>query len=385
MVLKTSSRGEIPAFIVMEVMRAAAEREAAQNHVYHLEVGQPGSSAPRGVIEAAKRALDEERLGYTVALGLPALRDAIAQHYAQDYGVEISSDRIAVTTGSSGGFIVSFLAAFEPGDRVALVSPGYPCYRHILTALGVEAVIIETSLEDRYQPSPALLEIAQAKSGPLDGLIVASPSNPTGTMLSVEEMAALCDYCDQNGIRLVSDEIYQGITYGRGFETALAHSESCITVNSFSKYFSMTGWRLGWLVLPEDLVKPVERLTQNLFIAAPTLSQIAGVAAFECRDELEANIAIYEKNRSLLLTELPKAGFNALAPSDGAFYLYADVAHLTNDSVAYCARMLRETGAAVTPGLDFDEARGHATMRFSFAGAYEELEKAAEALKAWSR
>lgn len=385
MVLKTSSRGEIPAFIVMEVMRAAAEREAAQEQVYHLEVGQPGSNAPRGVIEAAKHALDAERLSYTVALGLPALREAIAQHYADDYGVSVSSDRVAITTGSSGGFLVSFLAAFEAGDRVALVSPGYPCYRHILTALGVEPVIIETSVEDRYQPSPALLEAVQAESGPLDGLIVASPSNPTGTMLSKTEMAALASYCDAIGIRLVSDEIYQGITYGRGFETALAHSNSCIAVNSFSKYFCMTGWRLGWLVLPEDLVKPVERLTQNLFISAPTLSQLAGIAAFQCRDELEANIAIYEKNRSLLLEELPKAGFASLAPSDGAFYLYADVAHLTNDSVAYCARMLKETGAAVTPGLDFDEARGHATLRFSFAGATEEIRKAVEALQVWTR
>ncbi|WP_425403464.1 pyridoxal phosphate-dependent aminotransferase [Hwanghaeella sp.] len=383
MALKTSTRGEIPPFIVMEVMRAAAEREAQGGHVYHLEVGQPGSTAPKGVIEAAKQALDSHRLGYTVALGIPELRKAIADHYARDYGVVVPEDRIVVTTGSSGGFLLSFLAAFDQGDKVALVAPGYPCYRHILTALGIQPVIIETTKEDRYQPSPALLEKAQAEHGPIDGLIVASPSNPTGTMLSKEDMAALADYCGTAGIRLISDEIYQGISYGRGFETVLAHTDHAVVVNSFSKYFAMTGWRLGWLVLPEDLLRPVECLAQNLFISPPTLSQVAAVAAFDCREELESNIARYAANRDLLLRELPEAGFGDLAPSDGAFYLYADVGHMTNDSLSFCSRILKETGAAVTPGLDFDEARGHRTMRFSFSGTTEEISAAAQALKAW--
>lgn len=381
--MKVSNRGEIPPFIVMEVMRAAAEREAAGLPVHHLEVGQPGTSAPRGVIEAAKRALDEQRLGYTVALGMPELRRAISGHYRDDYGVAVDPDRIVVTTGSSGGFLLTFLSAFDPGDRVALVSPGYPCYRHILHALGIEAVIVETGPEDRFQPSPALLETVQAESGKLDGLIVASPSNPTGTMLSPDDMAALAKYCRSNDIRLVCDEIYQGISFGRGFETVLSHDPDAVVVNSFSKYFSMTGWRLGWLVLPEDLMRPVECLAQNFFISAPTLSQVAAIAAFDCRDELQANLAAYAKNRELLLSELPRAGFTDLAPSDGAFYLYADIGHLTNDSLDFCARVLKETGAAVTPGLDFDEARGHRTMRFSFAAAHEEISRAAEALKAW--
>ena len=383
MALKTSKRGEIPAFIVMEVMRAAAEREAQGDAVFHLEVGQPGTTAPRGVIQAAKDALDNHRLGYTVALGIPELRAAIAAHYARDYGVEVPQDRIVVTTGSSGGFLLSFLAAFDQGDRVALVAPGYPCYRHILTALGIQPVIIETTREDRYQPSPALLEKAQKEHGPIDGLIVASPSNPTGTMLSKEDMAALADYCGKSGIRLISDEIYQGISYGRGFETVLAHADHAVVVNSFSKYFSMTGWRLGWLVLPDDLLRPVECLAQNLFISPPTLSQVAAVAAFDCREELEGNVARYAANRDLLLRELPKAGFGELAPSDGAFYLYADVGHMTNDSLSFCSRILKETGAAVTPGLDFDEARGHRTMRFSFSGTTEEIAAAASALNDW--
>jgi len=383
--LKTSKRGEIPAFIVMEVMRAAAEREALGDAVYHLEVGQPGTTAPKGVIQAAKDALDNHRLGYTVALGIPELRAAIAAHYARDYGVEVPQDRIVVTTGSSGGFLLSFLAAFDQGDRVALVAPGYPCYRHILTALGIQPVIIETTREDRYQPSPALLEKAQKEHGPIDGLIVASPSNPTGTMLSKEDMAALADYCGKSGIRLISDEIYQGISYGRGFETVLAHADHAVVVNSFSKYFSMTGWRLGWLVLPDDLLRPVECLAQNLFISPPTLSQVAAVGAFDCREELEGNVARYAANRDLLLRELPKAGFGDLAPSDGAFYLYADVGHMTNDSLSFCSRILKETGAAVTPGLDFDEARGHRTMRFSFSGTTEEIAAAAAALNDWRR
>ncbi|WP_240035550.1 pyridoxal phosphate-dependent aminotransferase [Hwanghaeella grinnelliae] len=383
MALKTSKRGEIPAFIVMEVMRAAAEREALGDPVYHLEVGQPGSTAPKGVIQAAKDALDNHRLGYTVALGIPELRAAIADHYAREYGVSVPQDRIVVTTGSSGGFLLSFLAAFDQGDKVALVAPGYPCYRHILTALGIKPVIIETTKEDRYQPSPALLEKAQAEHGKIDGLIVASPSNPTGTMLSKEDMAALAEYCGQSGIRLISDEIYQGISYGRGFETVLSHADHAVVVNSFSKYFSMTGWRLGWLVLPEDLLRPVECLAQNLFISPPTLSQVAAVAAFDCREELESNVARYAANRDLLLRELPQSGFGDLAPSDGAFYLYADVGHMTNDSLSFCSRILKETGAAVTPGLDFDEARGHRTMRFSFSGTTEEIAAAAAALKDW--
>lgn len=384
MKLKVAGRASIPPFIVMEVMQAAAERETTGAAVYHLEVGQPGTPAPRGVIEAAKRALDRDRIGYTVALGIPALREAIAAHYARDYGVDVPSERIVVTTGSSGAFLLSFLAAFDPGDRVAIAAPGYPCYRHILSALGVTPVLLETGPEERFQPTPELLERAQRAGGRLHGVIVASPSNPTGTMLSPQDMKALAEYCAGAGIRLISDEIYQGIAYGRGFETVLTHGvEGAVVINSFSKYFSMTGWRLGWLVAPEDLLRPIECLAQNLYISPPTLSQIAAVAAFDCREELDGNVAGYAQNRALLLKELPAAGFTDLAPSDGAFYLYADVGRLTNDSQDFCSRMLAETGTAATPGLDFDPARGHRTVRFSFAGDPREVAAAAESLKTW--
>lgn len=380
--LKVGSRGSIPAFMVMEVMRAAADREQAGGAVYHLEVGQPGTSAPKGVIEAAHRALDTDRIGYTVALGIPALRQAIAEHYRSQYGVTVPSSRIVVTTGSSGGFILSFLAAFDPGDRVALAAPGYPCYRHILNALDIVPVMMPAGAQDRFQPTPALLEQAM-REGPIHGLIVASPSNPTGTMLDRAAFSELLDFCAQHSIRVISDEIYHGITYGMAATTAVELDPGAVVVNSFSKYFSMTGWRLGWLVVPEDLARPVECLAQNLFISPPTLSQRAAVAAFDCHDELQANLRRYAANRDLLLRELPKAGFSDLAPSDGAFYIYADVGDRTNDSQEFCARILRETGVAITPGLDFDGERGHRTVRFSFAGTTEEVAAAAEALKRW--
>lgn len=379
---KVAKRGEISPFIVMEVMRAAAEREGSGGAVYHMEVGQPGTPAPTGVIRAARQALDSERLGYTVALGIPELRAAIARHYREYYGVSLAAERVVVTTGSSGAFMLSFLAAFDPGDRVALAAPGYPCYRNILAALGVEPVSLPTSAADRFQPTPELLDQARGE-GPVHGLIVASPSNPTGTMLGTGEFRSLVDYCRTHGIRFISDEIYHGITYGRRADTAAALSEDAVIINSFSKYFSMTGWRLGWMVVPEDLARAVESLAQNLFISPPTLSQIAAVAAFDCREELEANVARYAANRALLLDQLPQAGFTDLAPADGAFYIYADVGHLTNDSHEFCARILQETGVAVTPGVDFDPERGNRFLRFSFAGTTEEIVAGAQALKYW--
>ena len=382
MALKSSKRGFISPFIVMEVMRAAAERAASGAGVLHMEVGQPGTGAPQGVIDAARAALDEHRIGYTVALGIPELRKAIAGHYRDYYGVEVPAERIVVTTGSSGGFLLSFLSAFDAGDRVALAAPGYPCYRNILGALGVEPVSLMSTAADRFQPTPALLDKARAE-GPVHGLILASPSNPTGTMLGRAELEALVDYCRAHDIRLISDEIYHGITFHHRADTAAGLSEEAIVINSFSKYFSMTGWRLGWMVVPEDLMRPVESLAQNLFISPPTLSQVAAVAAFECRDELEANVARYAANRELLLRELPAAGFTDLAPADGAFYIYADVGHLTNDSEEFCRRILNEAGVAVTPGVDFDPWRGNRFLRFSFAESAEEIAAAAAALRKW--
>ncbi len=370
----------MPPFIVMDVMRAANERVAAGDSVLHLEVGQPGTPAPGPILDAARRALDADRLGYTDAKGVPALRERIAGHYLEVNGVEVNPDRIMVTPGSSGGFLLGFLAAFDAGDRVALAAPGYPAYRNILTALGVEPVLLPTEVEHRFQPTPAHLDRVE---GRLDGLIVASPSNPTGTMLGREEFGALVEVCRARSIRLVSDEIYHGIVYGDRAVSALELSDQAIVINSFSKYYSMTGWRLGWIVLPEALVRPVECLGQNFFVSAPTLSQLAAIAAFDCRDVLDSYVAAYARNRALLLDELPKAGFDRLAPADGAFYLYADVAHLTNDSEAFCRRMLAETGVATTPGIDFDLERGNRFLRFSFAGPENDISDAARRLKDW--
>ena len=334
------------------------------------------------MIEAARAALANDVLGYTLALGMAELRDAIARHYHDFYGVDVAAERIVITTGASGAFLLAFLAAFEDGDRVALALPGYPGYRHILTALGNQPVGVAAGPATRFQPSVEMLE---AVAGPIHGLIVASPSNPAGAMVPADELARLVAYCEAQGIRLVSDEIYHGITYGEKAVTAAALSDQAIVINSFSKYFSMTGWRLGWMVVPEDLLRAVESLAQNLFISPPTLSQRAAVAAFDCHAELAENVARYARNRALLLAELPKAGFGSLAPADGAFYLYADVSHMTNDSQEFCRRMLDETGVAATSGVDFDPERGNAFVRFSVSGSTADRAEAARRLQAWRR
>jgi aspartate/methionine/tyrosine aminotransferase len=382
MVLKLARRGQIPPFIAMDVLRAANEQAAAGEDVLHLEVGQPSTPAPGGVLAAARAALGRETLGYTDALGLPALREAIATHYHRRYAVALDPARIVVTTGSSGAFLLAFLAAFDPGDRVAMAAPAYPAYRNILTALDLVPVELPAGPDQRYQMTLDLLHSLQQ---PLDGLIVASPANPTGTMLAPAELAEIARSCRGMGIRFISDEIYHGIVYARTAATALASSGEAIVVNSFSKYFSMTGWRLGWMVVPPDMLRAVECLAQNLYISPPALSQHAAIAAFDCGDELDANVARYAANRALLLAELPKAGLVQFAPADGAFYLYADVGHLTNDSPEFCRRMLREIGVACTPGVDFDPARGNAALRISFAGSSETMAEAARRLVSWRR
>jgi aspartate/methionine/tyrosine aminotransferase len=380
MSLKISARGQIDPFIVMDVMRAASALDVAGEDIVHLEVGQPSTAAPALVREAAVAALQTDKLGYTDAFGIAPLRERIAAHYQDFYGVNVDPAGVIVTTGSSGGFLLSFLAAFDVGDRVALAAPGYPAYSNILSALGVEPVIIETGLEDRFQPTPELLAKV---AGKLDGLIVASPSNPTGTMVGKPEMEALVAYCRDNGMRLISDEIYHGITYGDESVTAAAFDSEAVVINSFSKYFSMTGWRLGWMIVPPTMMRSIECLSQNVFISAPTLSQQAALAAFDSHDELRENVARYGKNREILLSQLPEAGFDRLAPADGAFYIYADIGHLTNDSSEFCRRMLVEAKVAATPGLDFDPYRGNTTIRFSFAGSEADMHQAIERLKRW--
>jgi len=382
--MKIADRAEaITPFYAMEVLKAANEREASGENVLHMEVGEPAGGAPNSVTEAAIAALaNVGKLGYTEALGVSPLRNAIAAHYDRTYGVEVDPDRIVATTGSSGGFLLAFLAAFDAGDRVALAAPGYPAYRNILAALGIEAVILPTGPQSRFQPTPEMLAEA-ASSQRIDGLLIASPANPTGTMLDHDALGALVDHCSEQDIRIISDEVYHGITYGEDAETIVKLDDRAIAVNSFSKYFSMTGWRLGWMVLPQELIRPVERLAQNLFISPPTISQQAAVAAFDAGDELKAKVAGYARNREMLLRELPLAGFDNLAPADGAFYIFADVRSLTNDSAVFCKKMLAETGVAATPGMDFDTDNGHAYIRFSFAGAYDDMLEAASRLKTW--
>jgi aspartate/methionine/tyrosine aminotransferase len=382
--LRASRRSDVPAFIVMDVMEAAAAREALGHGVIHMEVGQPGTPAPRTALDAVKRALDRENLGYTVALGLPELRVRIAGHYRHRYGIEIAPERVVVTTGSSAAFVLAFLALFDAGAKVALPSPGYPCYRHILTALGQTSMLLTTDAASRWMPTARQIDDAAARED-LAGLVLASPANPTGTMLEGSRLAEIVAACRRHDIWLVSDEIYHGLTYGMPEETALAHSPDAIVINSFSKYFSMTGWRVGWLVVPQQLVRPIERLAQNLYISPPTVAQVAATGAFDGIEELEANTRIYADNRALLLAELPKAGLERIVPADGAFYLYVDVSDFAADSVAFTKEMLHDIGVAATPGVDFDAERGSRYVRFCYAGTTANMAEAARRLKGWSR
>jgi aspartate/methionine/tyrosine aminotransferase len=377
-----SGRSDVPPFMVMDVMAAAARIEAAGGHVIHMEVGQPAAPAPKTAIAAAQAALLAGRIGYTEALGMPPLRARVARHYVERYGIEVDPARIAISTGSSGAFILAFLALFEPGDRVAVAVPGYPPYRHILTALGCEPVLIETTAATRWAITPDML-IAAHRRTPLKGVLIASPANPTGTMMTGEAIASLFAAAQEEGIRFISDEIYHGLDYAFAAETAARVSEETIVVNSFSKYFCMTGWRIGWMVLPRSLVRPVERLAGNLAISVPTLSQIAALAAFDGRDEAEAVKHVYEANRQVLLEGLPAAGLDKILPVDGAFYLYADVSRFSSDSFAFAKRMLEEAHVAATPGVDFDPLHGRDFVRFCYAGATADMHEAVGRIAKW--
>ncbi len=381
MALKAGRGSDAPAFLVMDVITAANNRQRdlppGAAHVIRMEVGQPGTGAPAGAVAAAQRALSAGLpMGYTEALGIPTLRARIARHYADWYGADVDPGRVAVTVGASGAFPLAFLAAFDPGDRIAMAAPFYPPYVNILQSLGMVPVMLEAGPETRFQPTIAMLEAMDKLP---DGLIVASPCNPAGTMLHPEELRAIAEWCHHNGVRLISDEIYHGLNYDSALATA-AISPSAIVVNSFSKYFSMTGWRIGWMVLPQDLIRPVERLAQNMFISAPHIAQVAAEAAFECDAELEANIARYRRSRALLLDALPRAGFPKLSTAEGAFYLWADVSDRTNDSQEFCRRMLAEANVAAAPGVDFDRTRGHRFIRFSYCGPEADMADAAARL-----
>jgi len=377
-----SARSDVPAFMVMDVMAAAARIEAAGGRVIHMEVGQPAFGAPSAAINAVRSALGSGPLGYTESLGIPALRARIARHYEDAHGVSIGADRVVVTTGSSAAFILAFLSMFEPGDRVAIANPGYPPYRHILKALGCEPVLIETSEATRYALTGDALLAAHRKKK-LAGVLVASPANPTGTMMTPQALADLIRVADEEGIRFISDEIYHGLDYAVRAETALRLSDNVVVINSFSKYFCMTGWRIGWMVVPPTLVRAVDRLHGNLAISVPTLSQIAAVAAFESRAELEAIKHGYEDNRKILIEGLPKAGLDKFLPVDGAFYLYADVSKFSDDSFAFAKQLLEEAHVAATPGVDFDPTNGKRFVRFCYAGSSADMREAVERIGGW--
>ena len=379
---RASRRSAIPSFMVMDVMSAAARAEAEGRHVIHMEVGQPGTAAPAAAREALAANLSQQNLGYTLALGMPELRQRIAQLYGEWYNVDVSPDRIVVTNGSSAAFVLTFLTLFETGDTVALPSPGYPCYRHILSALGQKSRILETGPDTRWMPT---LDQLESCAGDIAGALIASPNNPTGTMLEPERLADIARYCEENDIWFISDEIYHGLTFGQPAQTALHYSDNAVIINSFSKYFSMTGWRVGWMVVPEALVTSVERLAQNLFICAPAPSQLAALAAFDGMEELDQNRNVYAANRELLLTELPRVGLPEIVPADGGFYIYADVSALTDNSLEFTSQMLSETGIAATSGVDFDEARGQHYVRFSYSGTTADMKEAISRLEGWNR
>jgi aspartate/methionine/tyrosine aminotransferase len=372
----------VPPFHAMAMSRTAGRLAAEGRTIVHLEVGQPASGAPRRALDAVRAALDRP-LGYTDADGLTALRRRIAQHYADGHGIDVPHERVLVVAGASAGFTLAFLTAFDAGARVGVIEPGYPCYRNTLTALDMTPVPVPVDASTRWAPTAALLDAA----GPLDGLVIASPSNPTGTVLDDTRLAEVTGWAAANGVQLVVDEIYHGLTYDRPAPTVLAHTHDAIVVNSFSKYFSMTGWRVGWVVLPSDRYDATVRLQQNLYICAPHVSQVAALAAMDATDELDAHVERYARNRRLLLDGLAAAGIDQVADADGAFYVYADVAHLTTalgtDSMALCHRWLHELGVATTPGIDFDLARGDRFVRFSYAGDTDSIGRACDLLGGW--
>jgi aspartate/methionine/tyrosine aminotransferase len=382
--VKTALRAGIPPFYVMDVWLAAAERQRTHGDLVNLSAGQPSAGAPGPVRAAAVAALNSDQLGYSVALGIPELRAAIAQSYSTAHGLDVDPTDVVVTTGSSGGFLLAFLACFDVGDRVAVTSPGYPCYRNILTALGCEVVDIPCGPETRFQPTTEMLA---AVDPPLDGVIVASPANPTGTVIAPEELAAIATWCADTGVRLISDEVYHGLVYPGAPQTSCAWTTSrdAVVVNSFSKYFAMTGWRLGWLVVPKPLQRAVDRLTGNFTICPPVLSQRAAVGAFtpEAVAEADSHLQHYGNNRERLLNGLRDIGIDKLAPTDGAFYVYADVSHLTGDSLGFCEKLLADTGVAIAPGIDFDTTRGGSYVRLSFAGPTSDIDEAVSRIGAW--
>lgn len=365
-------------FLAMDMMAEAGKLERAGKDVVHMEVGQPSGGPAAKVREAALAALASENLGYMDALGMVSLRQRIARHYRNTYGLEISPDRVVVTTGSSAAFVLAFLAAFDAGQKIGLVRPGYPAYRNIVSATDLEVVDIATNAQSRWAPTPQ-----DVADGGFDGLLLASPANPTGTMMKPDSLEELVKACSSAGVRFISDEIYHGLTFGVPQTCALQFDDEVIVINSFSKYYCMTGWRVGWMIVPDRLVRAVECLSQNLYISAPALSQHAALAAFDATDELEQRKQAYAKNRDFLMNALPQIGIDKFTPVDGAFYIYADISKFTNDSHDFTTRMVRQAGVAATTGLDFDPVDGHRHMRLSFAGSFADMQRAVKRMGDW--
>ncbi len=374
--MKKSKRSDVDPFIVMDVMESARIAEENGKHIIHMEVGQPGTPAPKIARDFITKEINKNNLGYTVSLGLPDLRKKISNLYGDWYNIEVDPKRVVVTTGSSGAFILSFSALFDSGDRVGIGSPSYPSYRQILKSLSLETVDIQTKLENRFQPTPN-----DIKSNNLNGILVASPANPTGSMLDKNSLENLINTAKENNVSFISDEIYHGIQYEDNPTSALEITNNCYVINSFSKYFSMTGWRIGWMVVPEDHIRQVERLSQNLFVCPPHASQVTALAALASNDELQTNVDVYKKNREILLEELPKAGLKKFSPPDGAFYIYVDISEYSNDSLSFCKKVLEEANVAITPGVDFDQKRGNSTIRFSYARSTEDIIEGTKRIK----
>ncbi|ACP24897.1 aspartate transaminase protein [Sinorhizobium fredii NGR234] len=379
-----SKRSAVEPFHAMDVLAEATRRRDAGHPVISMAVGQPAHPAPKAAREAARRALEHGRLGYTDALGTLSLKRAIAAHYQSRHGIALDPQRIAVTTGSSAGFNLAFLALFDPGDCVAIARPGYPAYRNIMAALGLSVVEIEANAETGFTLTPESLERAAAQAGkPLKGVLLASPANPTGTVTGRARLKALADYCRAQSIAFISDEIYHGLTFAGEETSALEIADDAIVINSFSKYYCMTGWRIGWMVLPEDQIRVFERIAQSLYISPPELSQIAAEAALGAQEELDGYKRAYAANRDLLMRRLPELGLSIASPMDGAFYAYVDASRFTNDSMAFARRMLAEINVAATPGFDFDPLEGHRTMRFSYAGSAADMAEAMDRIANW--
>ena len=368
--MKNSKRGNVDPFIVMDVMEAAREAEESGRRIIHMEVGQPGTPAPKQATNSVVESMTNNNLGYTVALGLPELRKRISQLYGEWYNVDINPKRIAITPGSSSAFVASFTSLFDSGDRVGIAAPGYPSYKQILKALDLVPVTIQTIMENRFQPLPQNLP-----NNDLSGFLIASPANPTGSMLDYKSLSDLIHISQENNISFISDEIYHGIEYEKKAVTALEITDDCYVINSFSKYFSMTGWRIGWIIVPENHIRQIESIVQNMFICAPHVSQVAAIAAMDAKDELEYNMSVYRENRSLMIEGLAKSGFTEIAPPDGAFYIYADISKFSNNSFKFARDILDEAGIAITPGFDFDAERGNETIRFSYAGTTDDMKE----------